>query len=269
MHKFDKTVSAGIDADSLTISEETDYETAGEDSQIDTPDKEFPDRYKLRDRNTLKRPSRFIEIDSDTEEIEEVPARKVSDASLISVVPVDSLHESEESTSSRIPNNDCADQACPNPDDDFETDVSADEGERSNRWSGISITLDEMEKRQLKLIASENGLQINSSKAELRKSIDKHFEEQYPNWRRNQSNQLVFKRKLEIEKTTPIAVLSKKELRTVALFFGKDHICDKTGFTFKTEWRNALNNHLRELFPTAKLDKNNYVILTPAMFGQQ
>ena len=256
------------DADSVTTSGETDYETAGEDSQIDTPDKEVQDRYKLRDRNTLKRPSRLIEVDSDTEEIQEEPARKTSDASLISVVPVDSSNDTVENDSSKITNSYCDNQTDFNTDDDFETDVSADEGERSNRWSGISITLEEMEKRQLKLIASKNGLQTNSNKSELRKAIDKHFAEQYPDWRRNTSNQLVFKRKLEIEKPTPIAVLSKKELRTVAQFFGKHHICDKSGFTFKVEWRNALNQFLRNEYPTAQLDKNQLIILTPDMFGK-
>ena len=256
------------DADSVTTSGETDYETAGEDSQIDSPDKDIQDRYKLRDRNTLKRPSRLIEVDSDTEEIQEEPTRKASDASLISVVPVDSSNDTVENDSSKITNSYCDNKTDLNSDDDFETDVSADEGERSNRWSGISITLEEMEKRQLKQIASKNGLQINSSKSELRKAIDKHFEEQYPDWRRNTSNQLVFKRKLEIEKPTPIALLSKKELRTVAQFFGKHHICDKSGFTFKVEWRNALNQFLRNKYPTAQLDKNQLIILTPDMFGQ-
>ena len=82
-------------------------------------------------------------------------------------------------------------------------------------------------------------------------------------------HQLVFKRKLEVEKPTSLTALSKKELQTVALYFGKNHICDKPGFIFKADWRNALNHHLKSLFPDAQVDKNDLLILTPAMFGQE
>ena len=126
-----------------------------------------------------------------------------------------------------------------------------------------------MNKNKLKLIATKNGLQNNGSKPELRKMIDKFFAENMPNWRRNALHQLVFKRHLELEKPTPLTALSKKELQTVALYFGKNHICDKTGFIFKVDWRNALNLHLKALFPDAQFDKNNLIILTPAMFGQE
>ena len=234
----------------------------------------------------------MIESDSDIEEATEneklESPRKKSDASLISVVAVQAVpnedrqkgtdeSENEESNGSSpsTENQTClvlADRNIEDSEDQgdcVETDASADEEAKNNRWSGISITLEEMEKRQLKQIASRNEIPIPSSKPELRKAIEKLFEERYPDWRRNSSNQLVFKRKLEIDKPTPIATLSKKELRTLALYFGKDHICDKAGFKFKAEWRNALNSHLRELFPTAKLDRNNYIILTPSMFGQQ
>ena len=278
--------------DSITTAGETDYETAGEDSHFETPDKEEMNHYALRDRNTLRKPKRLIESDSDIEEATEneklVSPRKKSDASLISVVAVQAVpnedrqkgtdeSENEESNGSSpsTENQTClvlADRNIEDSEDQgdcVETDASADEEAKNNRWSGISITLEEMEKRQLKQIASKNEIPIPSSKPELRKAIEKLFEERYPDWRRNSSNQLVFKRKLEIDKPTPIATLSKKELRTLALYFGKDHICDKAGFKFKAEWRNALNSHLRELFPTAKLDRNNYIILTPSMFGQQ
>ena len=82
-------------------------------------------------------------------------------------------------------------------------------------------------------------------------------------------HQLVFKRRLEVEKPTPLATLSKKELQTLALYFGKDHVCDKTGFIFKADWQKALNIHLKTHFPDAQFDKNNLIILTPAMFGQE
>ena len=251
----DTTIDEDADGDDVTTSAETDYETAGEDS----PDKAAQPRYGLRNRDSLRRPNRLIENDSDTEELEadgsSGPRRK-SNASLISVVEIDQAPEDRDDTS------------CSNAGDNLEAD-RGDATVSSNRWSGISITLEDMNKNQLKEIAKKNGLQISSRKPELRKTIDKFFAEKLPHWRRNSLHQLVFKRRLELEKPTPITALSKKELQEVALYFGKDHICDKTGFILKVDWRNALNLHLKTLFSDAQCDKNNLIILTPAMFGQE
>ena len=212
------------EGDDVTTSAETDYETAGEDS----PDKSAQPRYGLRDRDNLRRPNRLIENDSDTEELETDGTsgpRRRSNASLISVVETGQPIEDRDNTS------------CNNACDNNETD-DGDAMVRSNRWSGISMTLEEMNKNQLKIIATKNGLQISSSKTELRKMIDKFFAENQPNWRRNSMHQLVFKRRLEVEKPTPLAKLSKKELQTLALYFGKDHVCDKTASYLKPTGKN-------------------------------
>ena len=248
-------IDEDTDDDDVTTSAETDYETAGEES----PDKTAQPRYGLRNRDSLRRPNRLIENDSDIEELEadglSGPRRK-SNASLISVVETEETIEDRDNMS------------CSNEGSNVDTD-GGNEIVRNNRWSGISMTLEEMNKNQLKQIATKNGLQISSSKPELRKTIDKFFAENMPNWRRNSLNQLVFKRRLEVEKPTPLAALSKKELQTLALYFRKDHICDKTGFIFKTDWQKALNQHLKAHYPDAQFDKHNLIILTPAMFGQE
>ena len=187
------------------------------------------------------------------EVVEKTPVRKNSNSSLVTVmyglIPENMVNESAhvEPLPTRTTNDIPQTIAC-----------------RENHRPGSYKILKNLTRPQFEEVAACFNIELKSKDSAMLTEIDKYIRRCQPNWPVNAKNQLIFKQNLSIKQATALKTLNKDDLK---------RLIENFRLPTTAHWKKStktmikqISRDMKMLFPSAPMDEDGIIILTPEMF---
>ena len=195
-----------------------------------------------------------LSIDSTIENIEE--DLSVNNSTIESNIEsnTESIEESSEKMVPQI--------ATPVESDTENAEESTSSGRHVSHSSLSEILLTECDKELLTIIARKNNIKISGKVINHMRAINKHYQKNFPDHKRNQKGVLVFQRQFDFENDRNLYQLSKTLLKACI----HDYKLPKPNLyslITKEELRKHIDHHVRLQYPDHILDQNGILLFEP------